>query len=148
MKFKSTSELHKELTNILFLATEDSNFFYCYCEKNERKCGLCDLSHYLFDDNNLMEGLPPKKFLQLNYDKKEKLEDFADKLFPFFERMEYYDKRLLDFFNKEYEWVCKNWGDGTYWTMTLTEIIDSDKEFVKNNPKLLDKDFLKDHPHV
>ena len=148
VKFESTSELHKELTNILLLATEDSNFFYCYCEKNGRKCDLCDLCHYLFDDNNLMEGLPPKKFLQLNYDKREKLEDFADKIFPFFERMEYYGKRSLDFFNKEYEWVCKNWGDGSYWTMTLTEIIDSDKEFVKNNPKLFDKDFLKDHPHV
>ena len=60
MKFKSASELHKELTNILLLATEDSNFFYCYCKKNGRKYGLCDLSHYLFDDNNLMEGLPPK----------------------------------------------------------------------------------------
>ena len=32
--------------------------------------------------------------------------------------------------------------------MTLTEIIDSDKEFVRNNPKLFDKDFLKDHPHI
>ena len=93
-------------------------------------------------------GLTTKKFLQLNYDKREKLEDFADKIFPFFERMEYYDKRSLDFFNKEYEWVCKNWGDGTYWTMTLTEIIDSDKEFLKNNLKLSDKYFLKDHPHV
>ena len=83
MKFESTSELHKELTNILLLATEDSNFFYCYCEKNGRKCDLCDLCHYLFDDNNLMEGLPPKKFLQLNYDKREKLEEFADKVFHF-----------------------------------------------------------------
>ena len=61
---------------------------------------------------------------------------------------EWNDKRSLDFFNKEYEWVCKNWGDSTYWTMTLTEIIDSDKEFVRNNPKLFDKDFLKDHPHI
>ena len=80
MKFESTSELHKELTNILLLATEDSNFFYCYCEKNGRQCDLC---HYLFDDNNFMEGLPPKKFLQLNYDKREKLEEFADKIFHF-----------------------------------------------------------------
>ena len=93
-----------------------------------------------------MEGLPPKKFLQLNYANREKLEEFADKIFPFFERMEYYDKRSLDFFNKEYEWFCKNWGDGTYWTMTLTEIIDSDEEFVRNNPKLFDKEFLKNHP--
>ena len=46
MKFESTSELQKELTNILLLATEVSNFFYCYCEKNGRKCDLCDLYHY------------------------------------------------------------------------------------------------------
>ena len=42
MKFESTSELHKELTNIPLLATEDSNFFYCYCEKDGKKCDLCD----------------------------------------------------------------------------------------------------------
>ena len=68
LKFESTSELHKELTNILLLATEDSCFFYCYCSKMSDgiKCDLCDLCHFLFDDDNLMEGLPPKKFLQLN----------------------------------------------------------------------------------
>ena len=52
-----------------------------------------------------MEGFPPKKFLQLNYAKREKFEDFGDRIFPFFVRMEYFDKRLLDFFNKEYVWV-------------------------------------------
>ena len=62
MKFESTSELHKELTNILLLATEDSNFFYCYCEKNGRKCDLCDLCHYLFDDNNLMMAYHQNNF--------------------------------------------------------------------------------------
>ena len=31
---------------------------------------------------------------------------------------------------------------------TLTEMIDSDKEFVKNNPKLFDKDFLKENQHI
>ena len=39
-KFESTSELHKELTKILLLATEDSNVFYCYCVKAGRKCDL------------------------------------------------------------------------------------------------------------
>ena len=148
LKFESMTKLHKELTNILLLATEDSNFFYCYCEKGRRKCDLCDLYYFLFDENNLMEGLPPKKILQLNFANREKLDDFVDKIFPFFERMEYYDKRSYNFFNKEYKWVCKNWGDGSYWTMTLTEIIDSDKEFVKNNPKLFDKDLSKENPHI
>ena len=83
LKFESTSELHKELTNIFLLATEDSNLFYCYREKGGRKCDLCDLCYYLFHNNNLMEVLPPKKFLQLNYDKREKLEEFADKIFHF-----------------------------------------------------------------
>ena len=142
LKFELTSELHKELTNILLLTTEDSNFFYSYCVKAGRKCDLCDLCHFLSDDNNLMEGLPPNKFLQLNYANREKLDDFADKIFLIFE---HFDKRSLDFFNKEYEWVLKDYSTATYHTLTLTEIIDCDKEFVKNNPKLFDKEFLKDH---
>ena len=83
LKFESTSEFYKELTNILLLTTEDSNFFYCYCVKAGRKCDLCDLCHFLSDDDNLMEGLPPNKFLQLNYANREKLDDFADKVFHF-----------------------------------------------------------------
>ena len=149
MKFESMSELHKELTNIFLLATEDDNFFCCYCKKEGgKKCDLCGLCYYLFDDNNRIDGLPLEKFLQLNYDKREKLEKFADKIFPFFERMEHYEKRSLDFFNKEYEWVLKDYSTATYHTLTLTEIIDSNKEFVKNNPKFFDKDFLKEHSHI
>ena len=73
MKFESTGELHKELTNIFLLATKDDNFFYYYCKKGEgKKCDLCDLCYYLFDDNNRVDGLPLEKFLQLNYDKREK----------------------------------------------------------------------------
>ena len=146
LKFESTSELHKELTNILLLATEDSNFFYCYCVKDS-ECDLCALCHFLSDDNNLMDGLPSKKFLQLNYTNRDKLDKFTDKIFPFFERMDQFDKRSLDFFNKEYEWCLKDYSTATYHTMTLTEIIESDKEFVKHNPHLFDRDFLKRHPH-
>ena len=50
--------------------------------------------------------------------------------------------------NKEYEWVLKDYSTATYHTLTLTEIIDCDKEFVKNNPNLFDKEFLKDHPEL
>ena len=107
------------------------------------KCDLCDLCHFLFDNDNLMEGLPPKKFLQLNYADRQNLDDFANKMFPFFERMERSDKRSLDFFNREFEWCLKDYSTATYHTMTLTQIIESDKELVRNNPKLFDKDFLK-----
>ena len=70
------------------------------------------------------------------------------KFFPIFERMEHYNKRSFDFFNKEYEWVLKGYSTATYHTLTLTEIIDCDKEFVKKSPKLFDKEFLKDHPEL
>ena len=49
----------------------------------------------------------------------------------------------LDLFNKEYGWVYKDIQEGSYLTMTLTEIIDSDKELVKNNAHLFDRKFLK-----
>ena len=146
VRYNSTSELHKELTNILLLATEDSNFFYCYCDKfseTRSKCDLCALCEFLFDDDNLMDGLPPKKFLQLNYDNRVKLEEFASKISPFFKRIERNDRRALEFFDKEYVWTLKDYSSATYYSMTLTEIIENDKDLVKNNPQLFDIDFLK-----
>ena len=146
IRYNSTSELHKELTNILLLATEDSNFFYCYCDKfseTRSKCDLCALCEFLFDDDSLMDGLPPKKFLQLNYDNRVKLEEFASKISPFFKRIERNDRRALEFFDKEYVWTLKDYSSATYYSMTLTEIIENDKDLVKNNPQLFDIDFLK-----
>ena len=128
------------------MATEDSNFFYCYCVKYS-ECDLCALCHFLSDDNNLMDGLPSRKFLQLNYLNRDKLDKFTNKIFRFFERMDQFGKRSLDFFNKGYEWCLKDYSTATYNTMTLTEKIESDKEFVKHNPHLFDRDFLKRHPH-
>ena len=146
LKYESTSELHKELTNILLLATEESDFIYCYCDQfsdKRTKCGLCALCYFLFDNENLMHGLPPKKFLQLNYDERVKLDEFVNKISPFFERMELNDKHSLEFFSKEYVWSLKDYSSASYYSMTLTEIIESDKEFVENSPQLFDADFLK-----
>ena len=145
-KYETTKELHKELTNILLLATEESNFNYCYCDKfsdKKTKCGLCSLCHFLFHNNNLMDGLPPKKFLQLNYENRSKLDMFVSKISSFFDRMEREDKHSLEFFDKEYSWSMKDYSSCTYHSMTLTEIIEDDKKFVKNNPQLFDADFLK-----
>ena len=145
-EFKSTNDLHKELTNILLLTIEESNFNYCYCDKLTEKitsCGLCSLGYFLFHNNNLMDDLPPKKFLQLNYDNRAKLDEFTIKISPFFDRMECEEIRSLEFFDKEYSWSMKDYYSCTYYSMTLTEIIENDKEFVKNNPQLFDADFLK-----
>ena len=61
LKFDSTSDLHKKLTNIVLIATEESNCNYCFCI-SDRKCALCDLCSYLFHDNNHIDGLPPRNF--------------------------------------------------------------------------------------
>ena len=60
IKYNSKSELHRKLTNILLLATEDSNYYYCFCDKfyeTRSKCDLCALCNFLFDEDNLMDGL-------------------------------------------------------------------------------------------
>ena len=146
IKYNSKSELHRELTNILLLTTEDSNEYYCFCDKfreTKSKCDLCPLCEFLFDDNNLMDGLLPKKFLQLNYNNRLKLEEFADKILPFFKRIQLNDARALVFFNKEYQWSIKDYSNGEMYTLSLDEIIESDKELVNNNPDLFDVNFLK-----
>ena len=147
MKFNLTNDLHRELTNILFISLNSSNCFYCYCQ-NGKKCDLCDLVHFLCSKENLIDGLPPEKFLKLDYSSREKLNLFCDRIFPFFARIDQNCSYALDFFNKEYEWVFKDKQQGTYLTMTLTEIIDNDKEDVRNNPHLFDKEFLKGHSEL
>ena len=90
-----------------------------------------------------MDGLPPNKFLQLNYDNRSKLDEFAVKILSFFDRMERDDKKSLEFFDNEYSWSMRDYSSCTYHSLTLTEIIENDKEFLKNNPQLFDADFLK-----
>ena len=107
------------------------------------KFDLCSLCELLFDDNNLMDGLPPKKFLQLNYNNRLKLEEFADKILPFFKRIQLNDERALEFFYKEYSWSLKDFSSGETYAMSLDEIIENDIGLVKNNPDLFDVNFLK-----
>ena len=146
INYNSKSDLHRVLTNILLLATEDSNDFYCFYDEfyeTKSKCDLCSLCEFLFDENNLMDGLSPTKFLQFNYNNRLKLEEFANKILPFFKRIQLNDARVLEFFHKEYEWSLKDYSDGKTFAITLDEIIGSDIGLVKNNPQLFDKDFLK-----
>ena len=72
-----------------------------------------------------------------------KLDMFVSKISPFFDRMEREDKNSLEFFDNEYSWSMRDYSSGTYHSMTLDEIIENDKEFLKRNPQLFDADFLK-----
>ena len=146
LKF-DTAKLHRELTNILLIATEESNHYCCYCRQTS-KCALCQLCSFPYaTKEQKIDGLPPKKFLQKFYNVREKLEKFLNIISLFFEKMYSQDKRSVQFFNKEYSWSLRNYQEGTYLTMTLDEIIDSDKIFVRNNPKLFNSEFIKRHPH-
>ena len=90
-----------------------------------------------------MDSLSPKKFLQLNYNNRLKLEEFANKILPFFKRIQLNNVRALDFFQKEYDWSLKDFSEGKTYVISLDEIINNDIDLVKSNPQLFDKDFLK-----
>ena len=59
-----------------------------------------------------------------------KLEKFVDLIWPYFKKMYYLDKGSLKFFNKEHSWSVKNYAEGTTSDMTLTEIIEHNKEMI------------------
>ena len=99
--YNSTSELHRELSNILLLCLEDSSsFYYCYCGEEFGDGGLCNLIFFFadVDEKNVMDGLSPRKFLARNYNKRVKLEEFSLKNLPFFEKMKKDNDPSLDFF--------------------------------------------------
>ena len=89
-----------------------------------------------------MDGLSPKKYLQLNYNNKTKLERFADEILPFFEGIKLNDESALDFFNKKYVWSMVNYSAGETYSLTLEEVIQNDIEMVKHNPHLFDSPVL------
>ena len=102
--YNSTSELHRELSNILLFCLEDNNsFYYCYCGEEFGDCGLCNLIFFFadVDEKNVMDGLSPRRFLARNYNKRMKLEEFSLKILPFFEKMKKDNDPSLDFFKKK-----------------------------------------------
>ena len=127
--YNSTSELHRELTNILLLCLEDNNsFYYCYCGEEFGDCGLCNLIFFFADveGKNAIDGLSPRRFLARNYNKRMKLEEFSLKILPFFEKMKKDNDPSLDFFKKKYHWSSKDRLHGTTHDVTLEEVIENE----------------------
>ena len=81
-----------------------------------------------------IENLSCKKFLQLNYAKREKLDIFINLISPFFNRIKSEKEATLDFFNKEYYWHSRDIRTGDVSFVTLDQIIENDKQLVKNSP--------------
>ena len=127
--YNSTSELHRELTNIVLLCMEDSNsYYYCYSGEEFGDCNLCKLIDFLFDieKKNLMDGLSPRSFLARNYNNRSKLEEFSLKILPFFEKMKNDFEPALDFFKKKYHWSSRDRRTGTYHDLSLEEVIENE----------------------
>ena len=137
IEYDTTAELHKELTNITLLRLEEiSSYFYCYCGEEFGECDLCKLIEFLanIDDENLMDGVSPRKFLQVNYNNREKLEEFSLKILAFFQKMEMNNENCLDFFQKRYRRSMVNSFHKISYYLTLEEIIENEKQMVDANP--------------
>ena len=137
IEYDTTAELHKELTNITLLClVEISSYFYCYCGEEFGECDLCKLMEFLanINDEKLMDGVSSRKFLQINYNNREKLEEFSLKILPFFQKMEMNNENCLDFFQKRYRRSMVNSFHKISYYLTLEEIIENEKEMVDANP--------------
>ena len=127
--YNSTSELHRELTNIVLLCMEDNDScYYCYSGEEFGDCGLCKLIDFLFDieNKNLMDGLSPRRFLARNYNNRSKLEEFSLKILPFFEKMKEDFEPALDFFKKKYHWTSRDRGTGKFYDLSFEELIENE----------------------
>ena len=133
--YNSTTELHRELTNILLLSIEEDSYFYCYCGEENGECGICSLAIFLVDVNhqNEIEGLSPRKFLAKNHNNKEKLELFASKIVCFFDKIEKENKTSLEFFQKDYSWSLKVYSTGETLTVDLQDSIDNEILHAEND---------------
>ena len=126
--YNSTSELHKELTNILLLSLENDVNFYCYCGEEFGTCGICALAYFLADPNheNKIENLTARKFLAKNYNKREKLELFASKIVVFFDNIKKDCEESLQFFQKDYSWSLKVYSTGETLSIDLNEAVENE----------------------
>ena len=126
--YNTTTELHRELTNILLLSIEEDSYFYCYCGEENGECGICSLAIFLVDvhNQNKIDGLSPRKFLAKNHNNKEKLELFASKIFCFFDKIDKENKTSLEFFQRNYSWSLKVYSTGETLTVDLQDSIDNE----------------------
>ena len=119
-KYHTARSLYKELTNIYLLCTKEPNYYYCYCNINEIY-SLCRLCQYFRDVK--IDNLSCDKFLQLNYNKKDKLDLLVSLISPFFSLIKSEKKDALDFFSQEYYYYYKDLCTGNTKFSSLDDII-------------------------
>ena len=125
-KYETARSLHRELTNILLLCINESNYYYCYCDNEKHiNCTLCQFCEYFPDVK--IENLSCEKFLQLNYNKKDKLDMVVYLILPFFDRLKSEKEDAIQFFYKEYYWHSRDIATGEIKYVSLDQIIENTK---------------------
>ena len=74
-----------------------------------------------------------REFLQRDREKIQKLREFVDLIWPFFQKMAVLSKSSLHFFNDENRQSMRNYQEGTTSSLTMKEIIKSNIELVELN---------------
>ena len=74
-----------------------------------------------------------REFLLRNRKNIQKLREFVDLIWPFFQKMAILNKRSLQFFDDTYKWSMPNYQEGTTSSLTMEEIIENDLELVRLN---------------
>ena len=121
-KYHTARSLYKELKNILLLCIHESNYYYCYCDKQNQKCSLCQFCEYFPDVK--IENKPIECFLDSNRNQKQKLDLVVDLINPLYQKILLENKSSLQFFNKEYYWHLRDIATGTIKYVSLNDIID------------------------
>ena len=74
-----------------------------------------------------------REVLLRNRENEQKLREFVDLIWPFFQKKAILNKRSLRFFNDEYRWSMHNYQEGTTSSLVMKEIIESNIELVQLN---------------
>ena len=74
-----------------------------------------------------------RKLLLRNRENIQKLREFVDLIWPFFQKMAILNRRSLHFFNDEYRLSMRNYQEGATSSLTMKEIIKSNIELVELN---------------
>ena len=82
---------------------------------------------------HLTDNMEAREFLLRNKKNEQKLREFVDLIWTFFQKMAFLNKRSLQFFNDEYRWLMRNYQEGTTSSLTMEEIIECNIELVELN---------------
>ena len=70
-------------------------------KKKKKKCTLCLFCEKMFK-KHLIDNMEVREFLLRNRKNEQKLREFVDLIWTFFQKMAFLNKRSLQFFNDEY----------------------------------------------